>query len=1227
MRAFWEALLEPLIEALGPDRILEIGSDQGTTTRALLEYADPHHAVLHAIDPSPNFDPGQLAREYPASFVFHEALSLEVLPDLERFDFVLIDGDHNWHTVLNELRLLERRALAEGEPPPVVALHDVGWPYGRRDLYYDPDNIPDDKRRPFARRAIHPDSDELVDEGINEHLANATLPAARHSGVRGAIDDFVEESEQSWRLFEVPGQHGLGVLAVAEVLAERAAAAELLEATSSSDFLRAQAEAVERDRIDTEIRRRKAQRGAERARAALEEERKGAKASAEQRADELSAVRDELEELQRRVKQLTRKRDLADEREAKLEDELIAERRRARLAAEDAEASEDRRRREAARLTELESELGESRAGAAAGAQKLEAAEAQASALAAKLEQSVAARTRLVADFEDERGSLEGRLDDLRSQADTGNHAAAELREMLEQRELEMQRLGAQLADLQAALGRARADAEVAQAERSASERRLHELAALHESALADLGSASLASPAAPGGSAEAPASEAGTPSSVAPEAAHAELERALLDSFIDEYRPSTSAGVDPLALPSPRDRRGILRGGRPEHVSGNPSVDVVVCVHNALEDVRRCLWSLLHKTSYPFRLIVVNDGSDAETTSYLEEAAAANPEMTLIGNASPPHGYAIAANLGMREAGGDYVVVLNSDTIVTYDWLEKIIACGESDQRIGILGPLSNAASHQSLPELRDGGAWATNPLPAFASEDGIAKLLDHVSPRLRPRLPFINGFCYVVKRSVFDAIGYFDEENFASGYCEENDFSYRARQAGFELAVADDCYVFHAKSKSFTAEARKPIAKRNYAIFLRKHGPEAINALVGDLEADTSLQPLRAAVGEALSSPAALAEALDPADRYPLTVAFILPGLGAGGSGGSHSVYQEVQGLQRLGVPARILLPERAWERAQAAYPDAPTVFETFADLDELAARSAGADVISATHFKSMKMLADLRARREDFLPAYYVQDYEPFFTFGDLGDVGEARDSYAAVPGCLLFAKTHWLCNIVGDRHGIHVAKVEPSLDERLFVPSDLPRDEGPLRVVAMVRPRTPRRQPATTIAVLEALQTSLGVEIELATFGCEVDEMAGLTTSAALLAGHRGVLSRQQVAELLGRSDIFLDMSMYQAFGRTALEAMACGCTAVVPRLGGVWEFVVDGVNAHAVDTHDPAEAIEVIAGLANDRDRLRRLQAEGRKTAARYSIGRAALSEYLVFFAEHSRRFGSDRAAA
>ena len=223
---------------------------------------------------------------------------------------------------------------------------------------------------------------------------------------------------------------------------------------------------------------------------------------------------------------------------------------------------------------------------------------------------------------------------------------------------------------------------------------------------------------------------------------------------------------------------------------------------------------------------------------------------MTLINNDTPPHGYAIAADIGMRASSGDYVVLLNSDTIVTYDWLEKIVACGESDERIGILGLLSNAASHQSVPELRDGDAWATNPLPSFGNggrhrQDPRSHFAARASAVAIHQRLLLRG-----QTSVIDAIGTFDLDNFASGYCEENDFSYRAAQAGFELTVVDDSYVFHTKSKSYTAEVRKPIATRNYQIFLEKHGPEKIQALVKGMEEDVSLHRLRSAIGDALSS-----------------------------------------------------------------------------------------------------------------------------------------------------------------------------------------------------------------------------------------------------------------------------------------------------------------------------------------------------------------------------------------
>ncbi len=82
-------------------------------------------------------------------------MSLEQLPLLEEIDAVILDGDHNWYTVYNELKLLSRQ-VDDGRPYPLVLVHDIGWPYGRRDLYYDPDVDPGRPQAAVREGRDHP---------------------------------------------------------------------------------------------------------------------------------------------------------------------------------------------------------------------------------------------------------------------------------------------------------------------------------------------------------------------------------------------------------------------------------------------------------------------------------------------------------------------------------------------------------------------------------------------------------------------------------------------------------------------------------------------------------------------------------------------------------------------------------------------------------------------------------------------------------------------------------------------------------------------------------------------------------------------------------------------------------------------------------------------------------------------------------------------------------------
>jgi GT2 family glycosyltransferase/glycosyltransferase involved in cell wall biosynthesis len=672
------------------------------------------------------------------------------------------------------------------------------------------------------------------------------------------------------------------------------------------------------------------------------------------------------------------------------------------------------------------------------------------------------------------------------------------------------------------------------------------------------------------------------------------------------------------LSGPLPRDHRGMLMAIAADSEPEHPGADVVVCVRDAPEDVRACLWSLLHSSTRPFHLIVVDDGSGPGTAAMLESLARREPEIELLRNDGPEHGYTRAANIGLRASTGAHVVLLNSDTIVSPGWLERIVACAEADSRIGVVGPLSNAATHQSIPAVTEAGRWAVNELPPWLTVDSMALLVAELSGQEQPRVPFVNGFCYAITREAIDRVGLFDEELFGGGYCEENDFSIRARDAGFSLALADDAYVFHCKSRSYTSAGRDETAQRNYRLFLEKHGEERVRELLAELDEVIELESLREATAIATSDEEATVNAFRAANPEPLEVLFVLHGMPEGSGGGVHSIYQETRGMRRLGAPARIAIPAEAIGRARRSYPDADELFVPYAGETELGRHVASADVVVATHYSTVGLVGRLRERYGDFLPAYYAQDYEPFFAEPGASQLIDALDSYTAVPGQLVFAKTHWLRNLIGHLHGVDVAKVEPSVDGELF--STAGREErvdGPVRIAAMIRPRTPRRQPVLTLDALSDLVAAHGGRVEVTTFGCPVESIEALGRKSP--GAHLGLLTRQQVASLLKSSDVFLDASTYQAFGRTAIEAMACGCAAIVPRIGGAAQFVHHEENSLLADTLRPEAVGEALSRLVEDDELRRRLQAAAAREARRHSVLCAALSEYALFARERQRQ--------
>jgi GT2 family glycosyltransferase len=270
-------------------------------------------------------------------------------------------------------------------------------------------------------------------------------------------------------------------------------------------------------------------------------------------------------------------------------------------------------------------------------------------------------------------------------------------------------------------------------------------------------------------------------------------------------------------------------------------SVDIVICVYNAVEETLDCLESIARNTSLPHTVTVIDDKSGDTTRMQLRSYVRGKPWIRLIENETNL-GYTKSANIGMSRSSAEWVVLLNSDTIVTPGWLEGMFEVVEAHPKAAMIGPVSNAASWQSVPELHDvKGGWSSNPLPEGVRPEDVSLLVNNLSPKQFPEATLLNGFCTLMKREVIEQVGYLDEVAFPMGYGEENDLCLRVRKAGYTLVVADHVYVYHVKSASFGSARRAELSKRGTAQLAIKHPEVDMKAVQREMAELTSLTELR--------------------------------------------------------------------------------------------------------------------------------------------------------------------------------------------------------------------------------------------------------------------------------------------------------------------------------------------------------------------------------------------------
>lgn len=247
-----------------------------------------------------------------------------------------------------------------------------------------------------------------------------------------------------------------------------------------------------------------------------------------------------------------------------------------------------------------------------------------------------------------------------------------------------------------------------------------------------------------------------------------------------------------------------------------NEIVDVIIPVYDGYEETLRMISSVLESVNNSeFNLIVIYDcGPDIEILKLLKRLAVKHPRLIELHIQDENLGFVKTMNNGFFKHSERDVVILNSDTVVSNHWLDRLLWHAAYNHKTATITPYSNNGTICNFPTF-SGFAAQSEFLKVGEISDGLKK----ANAGLSIQIPTGVGFCMYMSRICLDEIGGFDEDSFGLGYGEENDWCRRAEDAGYRNLHAQDLFVYHEGGVSFASQT---VDKQKHEMNLLEKHPD---------------------------------------------------------------------------------------------------------------------------------------------------------------------------------------------------------------------------------------------------------------------------------------------------------------------------------------------------------------------------------------------------------------------
>lgn len=595
---------------------------------------------------------------------------------------------------------------------------------------------------------------------------------------------------------------------------------------------------------------------------------------------------------------------------------------------------------------------------------------------------------------------------------------------------------------------------------------------------------------------------------------------------------------------------------------------DIIIPIYNSPEWVKMCVYALYKNTpdEYIGKVILMNDNSDELTCNCIRNLEKKYPKIEVYKNENNL-GFIKNVNRGMDKTTAEYILLLNTDCLVSKNTIPKLIDHMEKNKKIGLICPISSNAANLSYD------------IPEHYSYMQVNDLFYENFKGMNFDACTVVGNCLMISRECMQKTGYLDEI-YGMGYGDETDYQFKAHEQGFEAKVAIDTYVYHKSEVSFgTSPEKQKRLDHNRAIFFERWG-EQYNKKMQEYVKNDPIEYIKNNL---------------KIDKKPEpNILFFLPDIHQK-AGGVHVIVDIVNYLNINGYFANILT-ERIHEYKEIMI-FSPSFMK---DIKEVSPKCIAGTIYPTIFF------CETIAKHYNIPCVNFMQGYEPCFDNGEIYSWAEL----ACKNSQNILAISEFLQKKCKENFGKEAKVIPNSINTDLLYNSDK-QIKDKKQVTFVFRDNFAKGD--FILSEILKLLTLKNYNFEINVIYMR-EIMFPINNNENLKINfYKGPLNRKEVSNILFKTDIFVDASLMEGFGLMALEAMAAGAVPVMSQSFGVDEYAEDSKNCFIIKEVNNAEKyVEKIEELLKDEEKLKEMSKNAQDKALEFDIDKN-VKKYIEYF--------------